>query len=204
MGGSNGRALAGVDALNLQHSVLTMGTNRFLGLMYALSIGWVRRVDAMQRCSPHSGGSAPLPASGMRSFPFVFWSRFRLDCLSASFGVLYDRCETSHKFAGRGGIAEFPAVARSSEHDGGGRASRISRARYSRIDRGKLLNPLGRPAPNSPKYFAAVEIEALARNPDWLSQATKSLAKFWLSKNQKKGPSRFQCFVKERENLNEA
>ena len=61
---------------------------------------------------------------------------------------------------------------------------------------GKLLNPLGRPAPNSPKYFAAVEIEALARNPDWLSQATKSLAKFWLSKNQKKGPSRFDSIVR--------
>ena len=33
--------MAGVDALNLQHSILTMGTNRFIGLMSALSIGWV-------------------------------------------------------------------------------------------------------------------------------------------------------------------
>jgi hypothetical protein len=61
---------------------------------------------------------------------------------------------------------------------------------------GKLLNPLGRPAPNSPKYFAAVEIEALGRDRDWLSQATKALAKFWLSKNQKKGPSRFDSIVR--------
>ena len=37
----HGRAVAGVDALNLQHSVLIMAVNRFLGLLYALSIGWV-------------------------------------------------------------------------------------------------------------------------------------------------------------------
>jgi hypothetical protein len=64
---------------------------------------------------------------------------------------------------------------------------------------GKLLNPLGRPAPNSPKYFASVEIEALTRDRDWLSQATKALAKFWLSKNQRKGPSRFDSIVRAEE-----
>ena len=57
---------------------------------------------------------------------------------------------------------------------------------------GKLLMPLGKPAPNAPKYFAAVEIAALAQDRDWLGQATRALAKFWLSKNQRKGASRFR------------
>jgi hypothetical protein len=31
----------------------------------------------------------------------------------------------------------------------------------------KRLIPLGYPAPNAPKWFAAVEILRLATNPDW-------------------------------------
>ena len=50
----------------------------------------------------------------------------------------------------------------------------------------KLLTPLGKPAPNAPKYFAAVEIERCAQDPDWLSQATRALAKHWLRKNGEK------------------
>ncbi len=50
----------------------------------------------------------------------------------------------------------------------------------------RLLAPLGKPAPNAPKYFAAVEIETLARNCEWLGQATKALAKYWLLKNHRK------------------
>ncbi len=50
----------------------------------------------------------------------------------------------------------------------------------------RLLAPLGKPAPNAPKYFAAVELEELARSRDWLAQATKALAKFWLGKNHRK------------------
>src|SRR5438552_15026648 len=50
----------------------------------------------------------------------------------------------------------------------------------------KLLVPLGKPAPNSPKYFAAVEIAERASNAEWLSTATKVLAKHWLQKNQRK------------------
>jgi hypothetical protein len=48
----------------------------------------------------------------------------------------------------------------------------------------KLLVPLGKPAQNSPKYFAAVEITARADDREWLSAATKALAKYWLCKNQ--------------------
>lgn len=50
----------------------------------------------------------------------------------------------------------------------------------------KLLAPLGKPAPNAPKYFAAVEIERCAQDADWLAQATRSLAKHWLRKNGEK------------------
>ncbi len=53
----------------------------------------------------------------------------------------------------------------------------------------KLLLPLGKPAQNAPKYFAAVEVLARADNPSWLSDATKSLAKHWLSKNSRKRTS---------------
>src|SRR5437773_7314358 len=50
----------------------------------------------------------------------------------------------------------------------------------------KLLVPLGKPAPNAPKYFAAMEIAERASNAEWLSSATKVIAKHWLRKNQRK------------------
>jgi len=49
----------------------------------------------------------------------------------------------------------------------------------------KLLVPLGKPAPNAPKYFAAVEIVERAANAEWLSSATKAIAKHWRRKNQR-------------------
>jgi hypothetical protein len=50
----------------------------------------------------------------------------------------------------------------------------------------RLLAPLGKPAANSPKYFAAVEIAERAANADWLSIATKAIGKHWLRKNRRK------------------
>jgi hypothetical protein len=47
----------------------------------------------------------------------------------------------------------------------------------------KQLNPLGDPAPNSPKYFAGVVIGKLASDEEWLSKATRSLARYWRQKN---------------------
>jgi hypothetical protein len=49
---------------------------------------------------------------------------------------------------------------------------------------GKILKPLGQPAPNAPKYFAATEIIARAEDRRWLSEATKLLSKHWLRKNR--------------------
>ena len=39
------------------------------------------------------------------------------------------------------------------------------------------LTPLGDPAPNAPKWFAAVEMIRLAADRDWLHKATKEIAK---------------------------
>jgi hypothetical protein len=49
----------------------------------------------------------------------------------------------------------------------------------------KMLRPLGEPAPNSPKYFASVDIVGFAQDPAWLSKATKLVAKYWQGKNER-------------------
>jgi hypothetical protein len=50
----------------------------------------------------------------------------------------------------------------------------------------RLLAPLGKPAANAPKYFAAVEIVERAADLEWLAKATKALAKHWQRKNHRK------------------
>ena len=50
----------------------------------------------------------------------------------------------------------------------------------------RLLTPLGKPAANSPKYFASIEIVARADDREWLSTATRAIAKHWLRKNNPK------------------
>ena len=46
-----------------------------------------------------------------------------------------------------------------------------------------LLKPLGNPSPNSPKFFALVEVLAQAADRDWLNKATRTLSKHWQKKN---------------------
>jgi hypothetical protein len=50
----------------------------------------------------------------------------------------------------------------------------------------KLLVPLGKPAPNAPKFFATVLIEERVSDAEWLSKATRVVAKCWLRKNSRK------------------
>jgi hypothetical protein len=50
----------------------------------------------------------------------------------------------------------------------------------------KFLTPLGKPAPNAPKYFAAIEVLACSENRDWLSHATKTIGRHWASKNHRR------------------
>jgi hypothetical protein len=47
------------------------------------------------------------------------------------------------------------------------------------------LTPLGDPAPNAPKWFAAVEMIRLATDQDWLHKATKEIAKYWKEKRHR-------------------
>ncbi len=49
----------------------------------------------------------------------------------------------------------------------------------------RKLTPLGDPAPNAPKWFAAVEMIRLAADQDWLHKATKEIAKYWRHKRQR-------------------
>src|ERR1022692_2509627 len=51
------------------------------------------------------------------------------------------------------------------------------------------LTPLGDPAANAPKWFAAVEMIRLATDQDWLHKATKEIAKFWKNKRERRQSS---------------
>lgn len=48
--------------------------------------------------------------------------------------------------------------------------------------RAKLLEPLGSPAANAPKYFARKTVLEYADDPEWLSRATKALSAYWRKK----------------------
>ena len=48
------------------------------------------------------------------------------------------------------------------------------------------LTPLGDPAPNAPKWFAAVELIRLATDKDWLHKATKEIARNWKNKRERR------------------
>ena len=48
----------------------------------------------------------------------------------------------------------------------------------------KLLRPLGRPAANSAKYFATVELEQLRQDLKWLAKATDAVQSRWRQKNR--------------------
>lgn len=50
----------------------------------------------------------------------------------------------------------------------------------------KLLEPLGKPVPNAPKYFATCVLEELRCNPDWLDRASRAVSRHWRAKNGRK------------------
>ena len=49
---------------------------------------------------------------------------------------------------------------------------------------GKLA-ALGDPAPNAPKWFAAIELIRLAADRDWLSRASREVSKYWRHKRER-------------------
>ncbi len=52
------------------------------------------------------------------------------------------------------------------------------------------LTPLGDPAPNAPKWFAAVEILQLVADVGWLNKATKEVSKYWRNKRERRNHPR--------------
>ena len=48
------------------------------------------------------------------------------------------------------------------------------------------LTPLGDPAANAPKWFAAVEMIRLAADHDWLHKAMKEISKYWRNKRERR------------------
>jgi hypothetical protein len=50
----------------------------------------------------------------------------------------------------------------------------------------KMLKPLGKPVPNSTKYFSAYVIAGLADNPEWLNEATQIIYDHWKGRNARK------------------
>lgn len=52
--------------------------------------------------------------------------------------------------------------------------------------RAGLLKPLGRPMPNSDKYFATVTLNELRQDVQWLSKATMVVGQHWKEKNARK------------------
>jgi hypothetical protein len=61
----------------------------------------------------------------------------------------------------------------------------------------RLISPLGKPAPNAPKYFASVDVLECAQNRSWLEQATKTLSRHWLKKNQAKRAARLPFLLED-------
>jgi hypothetical protein len=49
----------------------------------------------------------------------------------------------------------------------------------------RKLTPLGNPAPNAPKWFAAIEIIHLSLDREWLHKATKELGNYWRRKRER-------------------
>lgn len=50
----------------------------------------------------------------------------------------------------------------------------------------RKLTPLGDPAQNAPKWFAAVDVLQLATDKDWLHKATKDVSKYWRNKRERR------------------
>ena len=64
------------------------------------------------------------------------------------------------------------------------------------------LTPLGDPAPNAPKWFAAVEMLRLAADQDWLHKATKELSKYWRHKRERRQTPARSCLAAQRRSIN--
>ena len=48
------------------------------------------------------------------------------------------------------------------------------------------LRALGKPKPNSVKFFGSIELIALLADPDWLDDATRTISQYWKRKNARR------------------
>ena len=48
----------------------------------------------------------------------------------------------------------------------------------------KLLQPLGKPAPNAVRYFASSELEERRADKSWLDKACAALGRHWRTRNE--------------------
>ena len=51
-----------------------------------------------------------------------------------------------------------------------------------------LLKPLGKPAQNAPKFFAAKTVQELGRDEQWLHKASLAVTGGWRRKNARRKP----------------
>jgi hypothetical protein len=51
---------------------------------------------------------------------------------------------------------------------------------------GGLLKPLGKPARNCTKFFAAEMLEQLRRDEKWLARASDAISAYWRQRNARK------------------
>ncbi len=54
----------------------------------------------------------------------------------------------------------------------------------------KMLEPLGHPPANTPKFFATESLAALKDNQKWLEKATDAISTYWRRKNGQKQTGR--------------
>jgi len=45
------------------------------------------------------------------------------------------------------------------------------------------LRALGKPRPNTVKFFSSIQLFGLLSDPDWLDEATKTIGQYWKRKN---------------------
>jgi hypothetical protein len=48
------------------------------------------------------------------------------------------------------------------------------------------LRALGKPKPNTVKFFSSIELITLLADPDWLDEATKTIGQYWRRKNARR------------------
>lgn len=90
--------------------------------------------------------------------------------------ITKERVLNSRRLPGRLDVPMTAALLNFAEHD------------IAVLVAARLLRPLGNPAANAPKYFAAATILPLSEDAAWLSRATKAVSTYWKRKRVRGRP----------------